>query len=115
VGYSISSSPQFTESQNHRIVGVGRDLCGSSSPTLLPKQGHLQQAAQDLVQAPPVSYHQRVVTGLCALRQDSRREKEQWVGIKQGVASEISPLLVHGTGGTASKGAERVFFTTGSL
>jgi len=33
------------------MVGVGRDLCGSSSPTLLPKQGHLQQAAQDLVQA----------------------------------------------------------------
>ena len=27
------------------------DLCGSPSPTLLPKQGHLQQAAQDLVQA----------------------------------------------------------------
>jgi len=25
----------FTESQNHRMVGVGRDLCGSSSPTLL--------------------------------------------------------------------------------
>jgi len=25
----------LTESQNHRIVGVGRDLCGSSSPTLL--------------------------------------------------------------------------------
>ena len=22
-----------TESQNHRMVGVGRDLCGSSSPT----------------------------------------------------------------------------------
>ena len=38
-----------TESQNHRMVGVGRELCGSSSPTLLPKQGHLQQAAQDLV------------------------------------------------------------------
>ena len=37
-------------SQNHRMVGVGRDLCGSCSPTLLPKQGHLQQAAQDLVQ-----------------------------------------------------------------
>jgi len=32
------------------MVGVGRDLCGSSSPTLLPKQGHLQQAAEDLVQ-----------------------------------------------------------------
>ena len=39
------------ESQNHRMVGVGRDLCGSSSPTPLPKQGHLQQAAQDIVQA----------------------------------------------------------------
>jgi len=33
------------------MFGVGRHLCGSSSPTLLPKQGHLQQAAQDLVQA----------------------------------------------------------------
>jgi len=33
------------------MVGVGRDLCGSPSPTLLPKQGSLQQAAQDLVQA----------------------------------------------------------------
>jgi len=39
-----------TESQNHGMFGVGRDLCGSSSPTLLPKKGHLQQAAQDLVQ-----------------------------------------------------------------
>ena len=38
-------------SQNHRMVGVGRDLCGSSSPTLLPKQGHPERAAQDLVQA----------------------------------------------------------------
>jgi len=38
-------------SQNHRMVGVGRDLCGSSSPTSLLKQGHLQQAAQDVVQA----------------------------------------------------------------
>jgi len=42
---------RVTESQNHRMVGVGRDLCGSSSPTLLPKQGHLQQAAQGCVQA----------------------------------------------------------------
>ena len=32
------------------MVGVGRDLCGSSSPTPLPKQGHLEQAAEDLVQ-----------------------------------------------------------------
>jgi len=36
--------------QNHRMVGVGRALCGSSSPTPLPKQGHPEQAAQDLVQ-----------------------------------------------------------------
>ena len=33
------------------MAGVGRDLYGSRSPTPLPKQGHLQQAAQDLVQA----------------------------------------------------------------
>jgi len=33
------------------MAGVGRDLWGSSSPTPLPKQGRLQQAAQDLVQA----------------------------------------------------------------
>jgi len=33
------------------MVGVGRDICGSASPTPLPKQGCLQQAAQDLVQA----------------------------------------------------------------
>jgi len=37
-------------SQNHRILGIGRDLCGSSSPTPLPKQGHLEQAAQHCVQ-----------------------------------------------------------------
>jgi len=40
------------------MVGVGRDLCGSSSPTLLPKQGHLQQAAEDVVQA-DLEYLQR--------------------------------------------------------
>jgi len=33
---------------NRRMVAVGRDLCGSSSPVL--KQGHLKEAAQDLVQ-----------------------------------------------------------------
>jgi len=32
------------------MAGVGRGLGGSSSPTLLPKQGHLQQAVEDLVQ-----------------------------------------------------------------
>jgi len=40
------------------MVGVGTDLCGSSSPIPLPKQGHLQQAAQDLVQA-ALEYLQR--------------------------------------------------------
>jgi len=40
------------------MVGVGRDLCGSSSPTPLPKQGLLQQAAQELVQA-SLEYLQR--------------------------------------------------------
>ena len=33
------------------MVGVGRDLWGSSGPTPLPKQGHPEQAAQDRVQA----------------------------------------------------------------
>jgi len=33
------------------MLGIGRDLCGSSSSTLLPKQGQIQQAAQNLVQA----------------------------------------------------------------
>jgi len=32
------------------MVGAGRDLCGSPSPTLLPKQGHPEQAAEGLVQ-----------------------------------------------------------------
>jgi len=47
--------PNNSESQNHRInhriLGVGRDHSGSSSPIPLPKHGHLQQAAQDPVQA----------------------------------------------------------------
>jgi len=42
VGVCVSLFPGKQRSQNHRIVGAGRDLCGSSSPTLLPKQGHLQ-------------------------------------------------------------------------
>jgi len=33
------------------MVGFGRDLCRSSSPMPLPKQGHLEQAAEDHVQA----------------------------------------------------------------
>jgi len=33
------------------MVEVGRHLCGSSGPTPLPKQSHLDQVAQDLIQA----------------------------------------------------------------
>jgi len=47
---SKKNKKTITQSHNHRMLGVGRDLCGSSSSTALPKQGHLQQAAQDLVQ-----------------------------------------------------------------
>ena len=49
--FFLMFSCNFTESQNHRMFEDGRDLCGSSSPTALPKQGLLQQAAHDLVQA----------------------------------------------------------------
>jgi len=45
------SAHRITESQNHRMVGIGMDVCGSSSPTPLPKQDHLEQATQDFVQA----------------------------------------------------------------
>jgi len=39
VGHSATTPlAGMRSSQNHRMVGVGRDLCGSSSPTLLPKQ-----------------------------------------------------------------------------
>jgi len=38
---SVVSKFQRNKSQNHRMLGVGRDLCGSSSPTPLPKRGHL--------------------------------------------------------------------------
>jgi len=43
--------PFFPALQDHRMFRVGRDLCGSPSPTPLPKQGDPEQAAQDLVQA----------------------------------------------------------------
>jgi len=45
-------------SQNHSMLGVVRNLCGSSSPTSLLKQGHLEQAAQDFVQV-GLEYHQK--------------------------------------------------------
>ena len=64
-------------SQNHRIVGFGRDLCGSSSPTLLPKQGHLQQAAQHLVQAGLEYLQRRRLHNLP--KEALLREALQWV------------------------------------
>ena len=45
-------------SQNHRIVDIGRDLWGPSSPTPMPKQGHLEQDAQDHIQE-DFEYHRR--------------------------------------------------------
>jgi len=51
-------------SQNHRMVGLGSDLCRSSSPTPLPKQGHLQQAAQDLFEAGVENLQRRRVNNL---------------------------------------------------
>ena len=51
MGLAFISAPKMPGSQNHRMFGVGRALCGSPSPTVLLKQGHLQQAAEDLVQA----------------------------------------------------------------
>jgi len=86
---------RFTESQNHRMFEVGRDPCGSSSPTPLPKQGHLQQAAQDLVQ-PGLEYLQRR-TIMGAIRQTFSRSwlcygYHCWADIKRGF---LSALLTH--------------------
>ena len=62
----LSTKNHLATLQNHRTFGVGRDLCGSSSPNPLPKQGHLQQAAQDLVQA-GIEYLQRRLHNLPGL------------------------------------------------
>jgi len=49
-------------SQNHRMFRVGRDLCGSSSPTALPKQGHLEQALPCILLS---SVRQKFVISIC--------------------------------------------------
>ena len=72
--------------QNHRMVGVGRDLCGSSSPTLLPKKGHLQQAAQDLVQA-GLEYLQR--------RRLHNLPGQPVPGLRHPQREEVLPVLPH--------------------
>ena len=76
--FSLSKTLQKTESQNHRMVGVGRALCGSSSPTLLLKQGHLQQAAQDLVQA-GLEYLQRRRT----IKPAGNKSKAEAISVKK--------------------------------
>ena len=69
----------FTESENHRMVQVGRDLCGSSSLTPLLKQGHLQQAAQHLVQV-GLEYLQRMrIYSLPVLRHSQSEGDRNWV------------------------------------
>jgi len=77
------------------MLGVGRDLCGSSGPTPLRKQGHLQQAAQDLVQA-GLEYLQRrrlhnlpgqPVSGLCHPQREEVlphvQVRKQWLVFSQ--------------------------------
>jgi len=39
---TVPTFHRITESQNHRMAGVGRDLCGSPSSTPPPKKGNLQ-------------------------------------------------------------------------
>jgi len=56
------------------MVGVGRDLWGSSSPIPWPKQGHLQQAAQDLVQAGLEYLHNLPGQPVPGLRHPQREE-----------------------------------------
>jgi len=41
---------QLHHKENHRMVGFGRDLWKSSSPTPMLKQVHLEQTAQDCIQ-----------------------------------------------------------------
>jgi len=55
---TASQSKEVIIPQNHKMVAIARDLWGSSSPTPLPKQGHLEQSAQDLVLM-GFEYHQR--------------------------------------------------------
>jgi len=48
--FRVSLKKKIKEFQNRRMVGVGRDLWGSSSPTPLPKQMHLEQVTQYRIQ-----------------------------------------------------------------
>ena len=54
LGHPTASNTE-SESQNHRMVGVGRDLCGSSSPTPLLQSSLLppQRPSPQLSPSPP--------------------------------------------------------------
>jgi len=94
----------YQRSQDHRTFGVGRDLCGSPSPTPLPKQGHLQQGAQHRVQAgleyplvglPPSPFPaaQARVRRAVVCRSDAR------------ACRELQPLPARGEPGLAARSA----------
>jgi len=48
---ALLCSCNVSKGNNHRMVAVRRDLCGSPSPAPLQKQVHPERAARDLVQA----------------------------------------------------------------
>lgn len=56
----------ITETQNHRIIGVGRELWRSSPATPLFKQGHLGLLAQVHVRVALESPRMEVPPLLCA-------------------------------------------------
>jgi len=101
------------------MLGAGRDLCGSSSPTPLLKEGHLQQAAQDLVQAGPEYLQRRRLHNLPGqpvpvLRHPQREEVLPHVQMELPVLQFVSNAAV--TLGTLLPfpGSLGVFFTCGS-
>jgi len=82
-------------SQNPSMAGVGRELCGSSSPTPLPKQDHPGQAAQDLVQArSEYLQRRRIVSGARGAAQGSATstcDDRQAQPVCSSVSSPCSP------------------------
>ena len=48
--FVMSVSVKMKRSQNHRMLGIGRDLERSSSPIPLPEQEHLYEVTRECVQ-----------------------------------------------------------------
>lgn len=44
----LPANPDFTETQNHSLGKLGKDHSGSSAPSSLLKQGHLEHIGQDI-------------------------------------------------------------------